>query len=154
MAQAGRASVFLIALNRVLLGLYFLGAGLAKVQGELNDGIGSFYNGPFKGMQPSWLPNVLAAPYGYALPWAEVVVGALLAIGLFTKVNAALTFLMTLSFTIALMMANGLSGGGPGVFHTNVFLCVIAAHILVVGGGPLSVDATFMGRAAKRATGG
>ena len=95
-----------LLLLRVSIGLYLLLAGVGKVQGELK-GFGSFYRGPFKSMQPEWLPNALAAPYGYVLPWAEVIVGALLILGLFGSIAAALAGLMILSFTIALAMQHG-----------------------------------------------
>jgi uncharacterized membrane protein YphA (DoxX/SURF4 family) len=128
--------------TRVALGGYFLLAGFGKVQGELSGGLGSFARGPaFTGLQPSWLPDLMAAPYGYALPWIEVLFGATLAAGLFSRISAAAIFGMLASFTVALMTANGISGGSPGPFHANVILAAAALVYLARGGGPLSVDA-------------
>lgn len=130
----------LVAL-RAGLGGYFLFAGIGKASGELSNGIGTFASGPaFSALQPSWLPDAMALPYGYVLPWAEIVIGAALAAGLFTRISAALTLGMLLSFTIVLVGANGLSGGSPGPFHPN-FLMIFGA-IVFVGMGPvrLSVD--------------
>ena len=135
-------------LARGSLGLYFLLAGVGKVRGELSNGLGSFYEGPFSSMQPSWLPDLLAAPYGYALPWAEVVIGAMLTLGLATRLSATLVALMLLSFTVALMLARGVSGGSPGPFHPNVILLALSLLLVVVGGGALSVDAMFRGKKA------
>ena len=130
----------LVAL-RAGIGAYFLLAGLAKASGEVSNGVGAFRNSDsFNALQPAWLPDLFAAPYGYVLPWAEIVIGAALALGLFTRISAALTLGMLLSFTIALVGANGLSGGSPGPFHTNFLL--MFATIAFVGLGPVrcSID--------------
>lgn len=135
-------------LARAALGLYFLLAGVGKVRGELQNGLGTFYEGSFQGLQPEWLPTFFAAPYGYALPWAEVIVGAMLVLGLATRISATLIALMLLSFTIALMMAKGVTGGGPGPFHANVVMIALALMLLVLGGGAISIDAAFRGKKA------
>jgi uncharacterized membrane protein YphA (DoxX/SURF4 family) len=139
-----------LLLLRVTLGGYLLAAGVFKVMGELNDGFGSFYNGPFSSMQPSWLPDVMAAPYGYALPWIEVVIGAAVLLGLFTRISAALGFLMVLSFTIALAIAQGRWHAKPadapgGYFSGNYIQCAAYLVLTAVGAGRLSVDA-LLGR--------
>lgn len=130
--------------TRVALGGYFLLAGIGKVQGELSGGLGSFARGDaFTGLQPAWLPGLMAAPYGYALPWLEVLFGVALAAGLFTRISAAAIFGMLASFTIALMAASGISGGSPGPFHANVILAAAALVFLARGGGTLSADAAI-----------
>lgn len=127
---------------RVSLGAYFLFAGVAKAQGELNSGFGTFAKSEaFAALQPSWLSDLFAAPYGYALPWAEIVVGATLALGFATRFSAFIVFMMLASFTIALMSALGISGGSPGPFHSNVILAAVALYAVGAGGGKLSVDA-------------
>jgi len=129
---------------RVALGLYLLLAGVGKVQGEINNGIGSFYNGPFKGLQPAWLPDLLAAPYGYALPWLEVLVGALLVIGLFGRLAAIGGLLMLVSFTIVLGMANNSitaqGAGAPGPYHANYIQSAAYLLLTLMGCGAWSVD--------------
>lgn len=150
MAKAANEAWFHLTsfLARASLGLYFLLAGVGKVRGELQNGLGSFYEGSFQGLQPEWLPTFFAAPYGYALPWAEVVIGATLVLGLATRISATLIALMLLSFTIALMIANGISGGGPGPFHANVVMLALSLMLIVLGGGAISVDAAFRGKKA------
>lgn len=131
---------------RVLLGLYFLLAGLAKAAGEFHDGFGTFYNSVFKGMQPPFLPDFLGAPMGYLLPWLEIVFGFLFLIGLLTRVSAVVLALLLTSFTMALIYANhSIAGGGPGAFHSNVLLIAICLIVLAAGPGKLSVDALASG---------
>lgn len=129
---------------RLALGLYLLLAGVGKVQGEISNGVGSFYNGPFKGLQPAWLPDLLAAPYGYALPWLEVLVGVLLVIGLLGRFAAVGGFLMLVSFTIVLAMANNSitaqGADAPGPYHANYIQSAAYFLIVLVGCGSWSVD--------------
>lgn len=134
---------------RATLGLYFVAAGVAKVEGELSNKIGHFYESSFSALQPAWLPEIVAAPYGYALPWVEVVVGAMLTLGLATRLSAILIALMLASFTVALVLAKGPSGGGPVAFHSNVVLIGLALLLISVGGGGISIDALFRGKKAK-----
>lgn len=138
-----------LMLLRVPVGLYLCLAGVEKVKVELGQGMGTFLNGPFTSMQPGWLPSWFSAPYGYALPWAEVVVGALLVLGLFSRVMAAGTFLMLLSFTIALAMMHGIDAqpdGPPGPFSAN-YIQVAAAFLLIwAGAGRWSLDRFVFGK--------
>lgn len=133
---------------RVALGLYLLLAGVGKVQGELNSGIGSFYKGKgFQGLQPDWLPDALAAPYGYALPWLEVGVGALIILGLFGRFAAIGGFLMLASFTIVKVTSTGnLSGLKPdevGSFNTNYIQSAAYLTLALLGCGRIALDSLF-----------
>jgi uncharacterized membrane protein YphA (DoxX/SURF4 family) len=139
------ASIALL-LNRLSLGLYIGLAGVAKI----NKGVGTFYTESFKGLQPDWLPEILAKPYGYAIPYLEVVVGLALIVGLLTRLAALGTSLMILSFTIALAVGAGVFLHDPpkvaGPFHTNVILITLALLIAMIGPGAFSVDHLLLGR--------
>lgn len=140
--------------TRVAIGGYFLLAGFGKVKGELANGLGSFARSDsFGGLQPAWLPDLMAMPYGFALPWAEVVIGLSLMAGLATRISAGLTAAMLASFTIALVTALGLSGGSPGPFHPNFVMLAAVLVFAARGGGSLSVDAVLAGRRATGTTG-
>ena len=145
-----------LLLLRVSIGLYLLLAGIGKVRGEFNNGFGSFYRGNFSKMQPAWLPDAFAAPYGYALPWAEVIVGALLILGLFGSIAAAITGLMILSFTIALAFQFNSITAQPaeakgGAFSAN-YIQVAACFLLTfVGPGAISLDRVIRKKRAKSA---
>ena len=142
-----------VTLSRVALGGYFLLAGVAKARGEFANGFGSFARSDsFAALQPAWLPDLFALPYGFVLPWAEILVGATLALGLATRFSALIILLMLVSFTIALMGAFGVSGGSPGPFHSNVILAAIALYAVGAGGGRWSIDALLARRGSTNAT--
>lgn len=128
-----------IALNRVLLGLYLLLAGYSKISG----GIGQFYQTAFLGLKPAWLPEWFASPYGHAVPVLELLVGLMLVVGFRGRIAAWLAALMIGSFTIALASAGKLSGPGP--FHTNFLIITLALWLAVSGPGPLSIDRVWRG---------
>ena len=83
MTMATRSHTVNLALlaNRLSLGVYFAIAGYGKV----------FKMGMDEWMQvfgkstPSWLPTWFATPYGYALPFVEMLVGAVLILGLYGR---------------------------------------------------------------------
>src|SRR5690349_9494577 len=92
--------VFLL-LNRLTLGWYVLSAGWEKVQLEITKGMGTYLaTGGFQN-RGAILPPALAAPFGYAWPWAEVIVSILMILGLFGRwaalVNAIMLFLITIT---------------------------------------------------------
>ncbi len=136
---------FTILLNRLALGVFFLLAGVGKFQ----MGLQVFYEKKFLPMQPSWIPDWIGRPYGFALPFAEVLVGALLILGLFGRSAAMVVSLMLLSFSIALLNA-GYFFNGPGPFHTNVLLFFLALWIAAAGSGAISLDALWFGRRRRR----
>ena len=89
---------------RLPLGLYLAVAGLNKAQGEIKEKLGHFYEGSFTRLKPAWLPDAFAVPYGYALPWLEMIVGAAIILGLFTRLASVIGLLMLVSFTLALAL--------------------------------------------------
>ena len=140
------AGLFLL---RLVFGGYFLWAGINKALGEINQGLGSFYNGPFKGLQPTWLPDVLAAPYGYALPWLEIVLGVMLVLGLFSTIVALVIALMIVSFTVALALKMGWTAQPPdagGPFSPNYLQIVAHLALAIMGPGRWSIDAARGGK--------
>lgn len=124
-----------VLLCRVLLGLYMLLAGWGKVRG----GVGAFVDGSFSKMTPPWLPRFVALPFGYALPWIELIGGALLIVGLFGRVTAAVLGLLLLSITIAVAQSDGITSG-PGPFHHAPIFMGLAFLLAALGPGQFSVD--------------
>lgn len=125
-----------LLLNRIAIGLYLLLAGT----GKLNDGLVEFVNESFKKMQPGWLPDALALPYAYALPFLEIVFGALLILGFLSRTSAAISGLMILSFTIAIATQESLLEHGPGPFSANLIFITLLFLLFVTGPGNLSID--------------
>lgn len=144
------ASLFAL---RLTVGLYMLLAGVGKVQGEINNGIGHFYKGPFSAMQPDWLPDAFATSYGYALPWLEVLVGLLLIIGLFTRIVGFAGLGMLVSFTIALAIKfNSITAqadGPGGPFNANYIQWAAYLALMLLGAGAWSVDAVLAKKRKK-----
>jgi uncharacterized membrane protein YphA (DoxX/SURF4 family) len=137
--QKTNADVGLLA-ARVPLGVYFALAGFAKIR----MGVGSFVSGSL-GSVPSFMPEVLGKAFLYTLPFAELIVGACLVIGLVGRIAALLATLMLISFTIAV---TGLKDE-PKPFHANLVFLGIALALALIGPGRLSVDALFPRRAPK-----
>ncbi|HOW71300.1 MAG TPA: DoxX family membrane protein [Phycisphaerae bacterium] len=127
-----------LLLNRLALGLYFVLAGVHKISAE--GGVAQFYRTVFLSMKPAWLPVWFAAPYGYALPFLEVIVGGLLGLGALGRWPAGAMSLMLASFTIALY-ENGKFFSDQGPFHANVILLTSALLLTMTGHGAISVDA-------------
>jgi uncharacterized membrane protein YphA (DoxX/SURF4 family) len=135
-----------LLVNRLLLGVLFIYASI----GKFRMGVGDFYEKGFKPLAPSWLPAFLASPYGHAVPFLEMIVGVLLVLGLLERLTAAVAFLMIASFTIALCAKLGLSGGQPGLFHSNFFLMGLTFLLAAAGPGCCSVDKCLRGRCCCR----
>lgn len=107
------------------------------------------------------LPSSLATIYGHALPPLEIVLGSLLALGVWLKISASLSGLLVLSFTIAKItaFARGLDIDvcpcfGPGVpllavssLAVDFVLLALALQLLLHRGEFLSVDALFLSKA-------
>lgn len=134
-------SSLVILLNRLSLGLYLAMAGWGKLLGEFKNGFGSFARSDaFRGLQPSWLPDALAQPYGYALPALELVLGVLLVIGLWGRLAALGTALVLFSIALALLDA-GRYFDGPGPFHHTAVMITLAIMLALIGPGGFSIDA-------------
>ena len=120
-----------LLLVRLPYGLFFLLAGLGKIRG----GVGNFVSHA-SGMTPSWLPVSLGHAYLHALPFVELISGAMIIAGLFTRVIGVVQALMLISFMIA-------AGIKPpsGPFHYNFVFLGIALMLALVGPGKLSLDA-------------
>jgi len=119
--------------------------------GDLLDNTVNFVNGSVVGMAPPWLPETLASIYGYAIPFAEVLFGALLIIGLLTRLVSLLSLLMIGSFTIALAGEHfvNLFQHGPGPFSANFIYLAVLLALLFAGAGRVSIDRLIGGGTAR-----
>lgn len=136
---------FVLLLNRLSLGLYFLFAGVGKLKPTGETGVGEKLSGFAAYVvtkAPSWLPEVVVRGYGYVLPFAEMLVGALVVIGLAGRWPATVMSLLLISFIIG---ATGLSDQGKP-FHANIVFLSLAILLAVTGPGRISLDATIGGR--------
>lgn len=132
----------LLLLNRLAVGWYMVHASLGKVKVELEKGPGSFFRGEsYQGMTPAWVPEWLSMIHGYALPWMELIPGALLILGLFTRTAAGLLFLVALSIAIAVF-------GQGELFprHQILFFLTILPVMFFYGAGRYGVDTVLGGK--------
>lgn len=125
-------------LNRVTMGLFFVLSGMANY---LNFGVeNGFYQtvltqklqlwGPFpagwEGIGP--LPALIAIPYAWLLPLAEIVLGALFALGFWVRWTGVLLIAMTFSIILAfgIVPAGSLFPNAAESFNKNIlFLTLI-----------------------------
>lgn len=132
---------FVLLINRLALGLYFCMGGYVKIKGGLGEWVASEQ---YK-RESSWLPDFIANAYGYALPFAQIAVGALLVIGLLSRL-ASLFIALILG---SVMIATTWSGNNAELYDRNVILMTLSIMFIVTGPGSLSIDAIIGGRKAK-----
>lgn len=123
-----------LLLNRLALGLLFLLAGVRKLLPSEEASIIDKWNG-FASYVASQapLPEALGKAYGYALPPVEFLAGAMLMLGLFSRISAAVIGLMLISFVIA-MGPEWWPAQGPA-FSKNFILITLALLIVCTGSG-------------------
>lgn len=115
---------------RATLGAYFALAGYAKIFAP--GGVPEFAKQNV-GKVPAWFGPQLGNLYLAMLPLTEVVVGAALVAGFFTRSAAFLASAMLASFIYAVTGVAWNEGGKP--FHANVIFLGLALCILTNGGG-------------------
>ncbi|HYO08811.1 MAG TPA: DoxX family protein [Tepidisphaeraceae bacterium] len=130
-----------LLLLRLPLGVLFLMAGWRKVSG----GVGNFVS-MASGAVPSWMPESAGRAYLYAVPWAELIVGAMLIAGFLTHFTALITTLMLVSFIVA---ATGVTDPNGAPFNPNVGYACLALAIMLLGAGRISVDRFVPGRRGR-----
>jgi putative oxidoreductase len=125
MTTLARWAPFVLSVLRIVAALLFMQHGLMKLWQ---------FPAPQAGAPDPLPPLLLTAA------WLEVVGGALIALGLFTRPAA---FICSGQMAVAYFMAHApksdwpaLNGGEPAVFYCFVFF-----YLVFAGPGPLSVDA-------------
>jgi putative oxidoreductase len=115
----------LLSVLRIIAALLFMEHGLMKLFA---------FPGPQEGV-PDPLPMILVIA-----AWLEVVGGALLAIGLFTRPVA---FVLSGEMAVAYWMAHAKASFYPALNHGEaaVLYCFVFLYLAAAGGGEWSVDA-------------
>jgi putative oxidoreductase len=129
-----------LLLARIPLGAFFLKVGLMKFQ----MGVSTFVE-KSSDTVPHWLGMPLGRAYLHALPFAEVIVGGLLILGLLGRPIATIASLILISIIIA---ATGIFGPG-GSLHTNIVLLGVALALALIGPGTWSIDGLMAGRGKR-----
>lgn len=159
-----RVGPVLAPASRLILGATFLIAGIDKAQapGAFAEAVRAFH----------LLPPSLVLPFAYILPWLEILVAAYLLAGFMSRLAAsgAIVLLGGFVFALGTSLARGdihhacgcfgsegsanpilvlLSGGSTITWWDlirDLLLIGLAALILVLGSGPLSLDALLARR--------
>ena len=120
-----------VTITRILLGVFFFISGIANYlhlhdKGGLLETVTTsklkLWGFGFEGIGP--LPALIALPYAYLLPLAEIIVGILFVINRWIKWAGIVMMLMLFSFIIAfgLVGENGLFPNNESSWDKNVFL--------------------------------
>jgi thiosulfate dehydrogenase (quinone) large subunit len=103
------------ALLRITVGVMFLFFGVGKFLG----GVGNFAGGMTQHFAGR-LPAALVTPFAYALPFAEVTLGSLILLGLFSALALSLSGLLLVALTFGTVML----GDAPTVAHNVQYALV------------------------------
>ncbi len=126
-----------MTVNRIIMGMFFFFSGVANY---LNFSVpNGFYQtvvtlklqlwGPFpagwEGIGP--LPALIAVPYAWLLPGAEIVFGLLFALGFWVRWTGLILILMTLSIVLAfgIIPAGSLFPNGTESFNKNILFMTL-----------------------------
>ncbi|HJQ69937.1 MAG TPA: MauE/DoxX family redox-associated membrane protein [Blastocatellia bacterium] len=108
------------ALLRVTVGLMFLFFGI----GKFTAGIGNFA----ANLQQNFagkLPSFLLTPFAYALPFAEVVIGLLLLLGLLSVFGMMLGGVLMIALTFGMVLQGQAATVANNVFYAVVFFLLL-----------------------------
>jgi uncharacterized membrane protein YphA (DoxX/SURF4 family) len=122
-----------LLLARVPLGVYFGVSGYHKITAPI--GIGGFVNANLDAAL-KYMPEHVARGYLTALPFAELLVAALLLFGLFQRIGALMGAVVLFSF----VMTSGLRWNQGSPFNQSIILLGLSLVLLTVGPGKLSAD--------------
>jgi thiosulfate dehydrogenase [quinone] large subunit len=122
------------ALLRITFGVVFLFNGIGKLMGGVGNFVGGM-NQRFAGK----LPAFLVMPFSYTLPFAELILGALIVFGLFTRLGLVLTGLLLAALTFGTVM---LADFGT-VAHNTQYALVNFVLLWLVDLNRYSLDSIF-----------
>ena len=122
------------ALMRVSYGLIFLFYGIGKFMGGLANFVGGM-NQQFSGK----LPAFMVMPFAYVLPFGEIVSGALILLGLFTRAGLIISGLLLVGLTFGLVML----GRADDVAHNLIYALANFVLLWFCDLNRLSLDRLF-----------
>jgi uncharacterized membrane protein YphA (DoxX/SURF4 family) len=123
-----------LLLLRLPIGVLFVFAGHMKI---FKIGVRDFVASSM-GHVPGYLPPAVGKAYLYAVPFAELLVGICLLLGVLTRMIGLITALMLLSF---MMAVTGWKDPQGGPFNLSVAYFCVALALMFLGAGRISVDA-------------
>ena len=122
------------ALLRITMGVIFLFYGINKFISGVGNFVGNM-NQQFSGK----LPAFMVMPFAYAIPFAEVTAGALILLGLFTRLGLVISGLLLIGLTFGMVML----GQAPTVAHNLQYGLVNFVLLWLVDLNRYSLDSIF-----------
>lgn len=130
-------------LARLPVGAFFLIAGYDKLRGGVDNFVKAVSS---SATPPPWVPPGSVETYLHVVPFLEVAVGAMLLLGLLTRLGALIGSLMVLSFTVGYTHLHGVSPSDQALpFHPNLIYLGLLLALLFVGPGRFSLDGVLFG---------
>jgi len=126
---------------RITYGVIFLFYGIGKFMGGISNFVGGV-NQQFSGK----LPAALVMPFAYFIPFAETISGALILLGLFTRVGLTLSGLLLVGLTFGVVIL----GQAPTVAHNLQYVLINFVLLWLVELNRFSIDGLLI---KKRAAG-
>jgi thiosulfate dehydrogenase [quinone] large subunit len=125
------------AIMRFALGLNIFGHGFFRIL----SGVNAFANGAGQGMDKGPLPHALTHAFLLATPFIEATLGALLMLGLLTRLALVLGSLFMIALTFGTVSTQNWAGAGTQLQYSLVFF----AMLWLVESNTISLDG-LMGR--------
>ena len=119
------------ALLRATMGVIFLFYGVAKLRLGVSNFVGGM-NQNFSGK----LPAFMVMPFAYAIPFAELISGVLILLGLFTRTGLIICGLLLIGLTFGLVIL----GQAPNVAHNLQYALVNFALLWFIDLNRYSID--------------
>src|SRR3989440_9153089 len=132
------------ALTRITYGVIFLFYGIGKIRGGVSNFVGGM-NQEFSGK----LPAAMVMPFAYFIPFAETISGALILLGLFTRVGLTLSGLLLIGLTFGVVIL----GQAPTVAHNLQYVLMNFVLLWLVDLNRYSVDGLLARKPAAGFTG-
>jgi thiosulfate dehydrogenase (quinone) large subunit len=126
------------ALLRITMAVIFLFFGIGKFVGGISNFVGGM-NQHFSGK----LPAFMVMPFSYFLPFGEVIAGALILFGLFTRAGLMLSGLLLVGLTFGTVML----GEAPTVAHNLQYAFVNFVLLWLLDLNRYSLDSFFREKA-------
>jgi thiosulfate dehydrogenase [quinone] large subunit len=120
------------ALLRATLGFVLFFWGIDKFQ----MGVSQFAAGLDRQFDKTWLPALLVHAFGFLLPFAEVGLGLLLIVGLFTAWAAALGAVLLILLNTGMQV----SGSASTVANNLVYSLILFVLLFTIGQNRFSLD--------------
>jgi len=119
------------------MAVIFLFFGIGKFMGGISNFVGGM-NQHFSGK----LPAFMVMPFAYFLPFGEVIAGALILFGLFTRAGLMLSGLLLVGLTFGTVML----GEAPTVAHNLQYAFVNFVLLWLLDLNRYSLDSLFRGQ--------